>query len=588
MAARRTSQALVGSAHPPAVAPAVVASNALALTQSLADALPLGIAVFRPGPAGEPVCVLANDQFCQWLGYGRHEAVGLLLSQLRDIGSDKRLREALGRACADHAAPSNEFELKLGDGRRPRPVSVRLTSMRGAADGGSVVMSLRDCTLEQQAERNLRQSMLHDALTGLGNRVLFLETLETALEQRSDQAVSVLMLNIDRFKVVNESLGHTAGDELLIALARRLLTCVGERCALARLSGDEFALLVRGPTSAIDIAETVHEALRQPFTLSGRQIHITASIGIASTLPGSTETFGEDLIRDADFAMHRAKSKGRMRTECYQRGAHTQARYRFQLETDLRRAIEREELHLRYQPLFDLESDRIAGFEALARWTHPRLGAVPPSEFIPLAEETGLIVPLGRWALREACQQMKLWCCKIDSRSDLAMAVNLSSLQFAQDDVVAAVGEALRTSGLPPHCLKVELTESSIVEDPIRAKLVLDQIKGLGVSVLMDDFGTGYSSLAYLQRLPIDILKIDRSFVNEMLTCADSAKIVQVIISLAASLGMKTVAEGIEQREQAEVLHQLGCTLGQGFFFARPMLPEDVERTLLAPVGALS
>jgi diguanylate cyclase (GGDEF)-like protein len=444
------------------------------------------------------------------------------------------------------------------------------------------VIAVRDRSYEIEIERNLRRTMLHDPLTALPNRTMFTEAVESALGRGGHAAV--LTLNVDRFTSINESLGHTAGDELLIAFARRLLPSVRGGDVLARLSGDEFAILahdIAGPDAAVQVAKRVSSELATPFGLSGRELNVTASIGVATTLTSARHA--EELIRDSDFAMHRAKRIGGGRVELYQPTAHHVARDRFQLEGDLRRAVERDQLELHFQPLVDLGSGRLIGFEALARWHHPTRGAVSPVEFIPLAEETGLIVPIGRWALNAACAQLVHWQTQHGRAAErLMMGVNLSGTQLVRDDVVDAVESALRDTGLAADRLKLELTESVIIENPERTGAILARLKALGVTIAMDDFGTGYSSLSYLQRLPIDVLKIDRSFISGMAQSHDSYKIVTAVLSLAGSLGLDTVAEGIETPEQAAMLAALGCHVGQGFHFARPVPADEAEAYLVA------
>lgn len=549
--------------------------------QALIDGLPIGVLIFQPTEEGTLVCSGANVLLERWAGLGRHEALGLPVERLTWLGDPATLGLNMMAVLTGHGPIDMDWTVPATP--RDRHLSARLTRLDDA-DGGRVLVALRDRTPEKQAERNLRQTMLHDALTGLPNRVMFTEQVEAAVERAAATRVAgesridaaVLILNVNRFKQVNESLGHVAGDELLISFARRLLTCVRSGDTLARLSGDEFAVLVHGndvSEIALNIAARIHRELTHPFALSGRELFVSASIGIATTV--SSEPHAEELIRDADFAMHRAKAGGIARTEIYQPSAHSQACSRFELETDLRRAVERGELRLFYQPLVELKTGRLAGFEALARWQHPERGLISPVDFIPLAEETGLIVPIGRWVLNTACRQLGQWRKKLGSRAHhLIMGVNMSVIQLARDDVVEAVSTALREADLPGDRLKIELTESTIVDNPQRAGSLLGQLKGLHATIAMDDFGTGYSSLMSLQRLPIDILKIDRSFVSGMFDGEDSYNIVTAILSLATSLDMDTVAEGIETQAQADRLTSLGCRLGQGYLYAAP-LPEE-------------
>ncbi len=555
--------------------------------QAILDALPLGAAIVQDGPDGA-VCRTANSLLEAWAGVPRLAAIGLPLAALAPFSGADALLAAVAEVL-DGAGPRDVDWVGAIAGR-DRHLCAHLCRL--ALEPARVLMTVRDRSPELQAERSLRQTMLHDALTGLPNRVMFIEETESAIEFAMDAAAAgkqhaaVLALDINRFKAVNEGMGHLAGDELLISFARRLLPCVRGGDVLARLSGDEFAVLVRGieaADEAVQVAQRIHETLATPFAITERELFIGASIGIATTI--TSGSFAEDLLRDAEFALNRAKAAGVARTEIYQPNAHDQAKSRFELETDLRHAVERDELRLHYQPLIDLRTGRISGFEALARWQHPERGIVPPTDFIPLAEETGLIVPIGRWALDTACRQLADWRRRL-GREDLVVAVNMSGGQLLRDDVVDAVTQALDAVGLPGNRLKIELTESVIIDNPRRAGAILEKLKALDVTIAMDDFGTGYSSLTYLQKLPIDVLKIDRSFVSNMFETEDSYNIVLAILGLAASLGMETVAEGIETVAQADRLTELACQTGQGFLYARPLTADAAEAYLLSDASA--
>lgn len=553
--------------------------------QAIIDALPLAVAILQAGPDGTPVCRAANQLLENWAGLERMAAIGLPLAGLRPFATAPALATAVGELLAGGRPCEINWVAPIGT--RDRHLSAQLSPLPGAAP--RVLVAVRDRSPEMHAERTLRQTMLHDALTGLPNRVMLIEEVENAIERAATgsrlaaggkQHAAVLALDINRFKSVNEGLGHVAGDELLISFARRLLPCVRGGDVLARLSSDEFAVLVRGietPEEAIQVANRIHGDLAAPFHIAGRELFLSVSIGIATTL--TSASYAEDLVLDAGFAMNRAKAGGVARTEIYQPNIYHQAKSRFELEGDLRHAVDRDELELFYQPLIDLRSGRVAGFEALARWRHPERGLLLPADFVALAEETGLIVPIGRWALTTACRQLAEWRSRL-GRDDLTMSVNLSGVQLIRDDVVAAVTDALKASGLPGDRLKIELTESVIVENPKRAGAILERLKALDVTIAMDDFGTGYSSLAYLQKLPIDMLKIDRSFVSNMFETEDSYKIVTAILSLAANLGMETVAEGIETVAQADRLADLACDVGQGFLYAEPLPAPAAEAYL--------
>ncbi len=439
---------------------------------------------------------------------------------------------------------------------------------------------------------DITEGKVADVLTSLPNRVLFLDRLVRCIEyaqRRNDFSYAVLFIDLDGFKVVNDSLGHAVGDRLLVEVARRLEQSVrhsdsvgragkslnpdSAEHTVARLGGDEFTVLlpdVRDVADSTRVAQRVLETLRKPFVLDGREVYVTASIGVVVSATGYVAA--EDVLRDADTALYRAKALGKSRFELFDEVMRDRAIARLQMETDLRRAIERQEFRLYYQPLVRLDGNALVGFEALLRWQHPDLGLLLPEAFIPLAEETGLIVPLGRWVLREACRQLAAWRdhgCAVD---DFWIGVNLSSREFQQADLVEYVRTALSDYSLEGRQLEIEITESTAMEnaDAVVGRLV--QLKASGVSLSIDDFGTGYSSLGYLHRFPIDRLKIDRSFVARMLECGDEdgTPIVRAILALAQHIGIDVVAEGIEHRSQQEMLRALKCHLGQGYLFSRP------------------
>jgi diguanylate cyclase (GGDEF)-like protein len=382
----------------------------------------------------------------------------------------------------------------------------------------------------------------------------------------------VLVVDVLRFSRINESMGSIAGDELLITLARRLMSALRGGDVLARTGGNEFGILVslsRGIEDALTAAARIQEVMSAPFHISDLDIRVECAIGVALMQRGQE---AEELFRNAQFAVKQAKQSGR--PQIYQPEEASAARRRFSIETELRRALDKDQLELFYQPLINLKSGEVAGFEALARWNHPDRGEISPSEFIPVAEESGLILQLGRWAMNKATHTLA----ELDKTAGEALpcyvAVNLSAIQLARDDVPGLVADALHSSGLSGKRLTLELTESSIVQDPARATRVFDALKALDATVAMDDFGTGYSSLAYLQRLPIDVLKIDKSFVSGMMVDPDAVAIVRAVLSLAEALGMTTTAEGIETVELATTLATLGCAHGQGYYFAKPLEPK--------------
>jgi diguanylate cyclase (GGDEF)-like protein len=430
-----------------------------------------------------------------------------------------------------------------------------------------VLVTLVDRTAEVETERSLRTEMLHDSLTGLPNRVAFQEAIEAAIEAKL--RFSIIAVDLSRFSRINECFGALAGDELIVTVARRLVSALREGDMLARMAGDEFGVLLRGADGreSVPIAQRLLATLAQPVCLADLEIRVDCSIGCA--MWGDSVRGSGDLLRNAQVALKRAKATGQI--ELFRQGDANHARRRFSLETDLRRAIEREQLSLAFQPLIELRTGTVSGFEALARWHHPDQGAISPAEFISVAEESGLIVPLGRWALDAAAGMLAQWDREAGRPLPLRLCVNVSPVQLARDVVVTVVADALGRHGIGGDRLTLELTESSIVADPERANIVLRELHEFGCRVAMDDFGTGYSSLACLQKLPIDILKIDRSFVTDMHENSDSVAIIRAILSLARTLNMSTTAEGIETAEAVRTLARLGCTTGQGYHFAKPL-----------------
>ena len=434
--------------------------------------------------------------------------------------------------------------------------------------------SLTDVTDQKHAEKKLLHNAFHDALTGLPNRVLFMERLTHALtkvKEGEGYTFGVLFLDLDRFKVVNDSLGHQIGDQLLIATARRLESCLRPGDIVARLGGDEFAIIlehVKHVSDAVQAAERIRERLAAPFNLSGHEVFISASIGIALNQTASEAP--DELLRNADTAMYRAKDQGRGCFELFDKGMHARNAALSQLETGLRRALAHNEFRVHYQPIISLESWRISGFEALVRWEHPEHGYVSPLKFIPVAEETGLIIKIGEWVLREACQQLKVWQEHFPSDPPLSMSVNLSGKQLSQPDLIDRISQILTETGIEASTLKIEITESAIIENIDDAAMTLRRIKALGIRLSLDDFGTGYSSLSYLHRFPIDTLKIDRSFVSRI-NLPKNTEIVKTILALAGNLGMDVVAEGVETREQILQLTGMNCEYVQGYLLSKPI-----------------
>jgi diguanylate cyclase (GGDEF)-like protein/PAS domain S-box-containing protein len=444
-----------------------------------------------------------------------------------------------------------------------------------------LVLNTRDVSERRRLEEQLTHQAFHDPLTGLANRALFRDRVShaLALAQRRGSPVTVLFLDLDDFKKVNDSLGHGEGDRLLIAVAERFLACARSADTVARLGGDEFAILIEGTEGRDGLSDRLAAAMSHPFSLSGHQVRATASIGVATASP---EDRADDLLRNADMAMYAAKRRGKGRAETYESRMYTDIRERLDLEAALRAAIEGHQLTLFYQPIVSLESGAIYGMEALVRWDHPRFGRLPPQDFIPLAEETGLIVQLGSWVLAEACRQLRIWQ-TAHPRLSLALAVNISGRQLHGSGLADALRQTLTSSGVDPASVVLEITESVLMQtEPVLERL--QQLKALGVRLAIDDFGTGYSSLSYLQRFPIDILKIAKPFVEGLGQGADGSGLARAIVGLGDTLKLQTIAEGIERPDQRAALIELGCTLGQGYHFW-PALPAAGIEELLSSHG---
>jgi diguanylate cyclase (GGDEF)-like protein len=540
---------------------------AVAGDAGLLDALPIAAAVIERDEDGSFEVAAHNSRFDELVE--RSNCTALDWNQADCLKSGP-IAGLLGNFF-DGADESGELDFKDGDGVAAQFYRIKLAPLpRTSGSKGRCLLSVVDRTVELQAERTLRAEMLRDSLTGLPNRLAFTEAIENAGERcAGDLEHAVLVVDMLRFSRINESMGSLAGDELLITFARRLILALRAGDVLARTGGNEFGVLVslrRGVEDALKAAERIQSVMTTPFKLSELEIRVECAIGVALMNAGQDP---EELFRNAQFAVKQAKVAGR--PQVYEPKQATEARRRFSIETELRRALDKGQLKLFYQPLINLKSGEVAGFEALARWTHDDRGEISPTEFIPVAEESGLILQLGRWAMDAATQTLAGWDRELGEKLPLYVGVNLSAIQVARDDIAAVVASALKSSGLTGDRLTLELTESSIVQDPVRATRVFDALKALDATVAMDDFGTGYSSLAYLQRLPIDVLKIDKSFVSGMMVDPDAVAIVRAVLSLAEALGMSTTAEGIETVELATTLATLGCASGQGFYFARPL-----------------
>jgi diguanylate cyclase (GGDEF)-like protein/PAS domain S-box-containing protein len=469
-------------------------------------------------------------------------------------------------------------------------------------DGGFCWMLSRGLAVHDATGKTLRMAgsqtditerKVSDPLTGLPNRLLFIDRLGRLIKhskRRKDHLFAVLFLDLDGFKMINDSLGHLIGDQLLVGVAARLEKCLrssdtvarlGETFTVARLGGDEFTILLddlKEPADANRAAERLMKALVPPFVLAGKEIFTSISVGIAMSNTAYEEP--EDMLRDADTAMYRAKSLGKARFEVFDADMRASVMARLQLETDMRRALERHEFRNVYQPIVALDSGRIVGFEALMRWQHPTRGMIGPEEFIFVAEETGLIRDLGWWSLREACRQMSTWRTRSKAYLDLTMSVNVSAKQLLQPHLVDEMTKLLRETALPPEALKLEITESAVMADPAAAAEILQQIKSLGVRLAIDDFGTGYSSLSYLHRFPLDTLKIDRSFISGAADGSEGMEIARTIMPMAKNLRLDVVAEGVETIEQVGLLRRLQCKYAQGYYFSKPLAPEEVPPLL--------
>ncbi len=454
--------------------------------------------------------------------------------------------------------------------------------------------SQTDITLRKVFEEQLRHQALHDSLTSLPNRALFLDRLTQAIrlsERQKDYHFAVIFLDLDRFKVLNDGLGHVVGDALLNMFAEKLqniLRAVDTVCrhtgTLARFGGDEFVLLldnISGVGDATLVAGRIERMLEQPFQIDEHEVFTSASIGIAMSGPGYANP--EELIRNADTAMYRAKARGKACFEIFDADMHSKAIERLQLENDLRRAIDREEFRVHYQPIVSLETGRILAFESLVRWEHPERGMIPPIEFIPVAEETGMIVAIGEFVLRTSCQQLRAWHTSIPGQSDLVISVNLSVKEFSKPNLIASIADILTESVVQPHHLKLEITESALMESVEYVTRTLRQLRDMGIQLAIDDFGTGYSSLSYLHRFPMHTLKVDQAFIREMSSSRESEQIVRTVLLLAQALSMSTIAEGIEDATQAAALRALRCESGQGYYFSRPLSADQATGLLSKP-----
>jgi diguanylate cyclase (GGDEF)-like protein/PAS domain S-box-containing protein len=511
-----------------------------------------------------------NEALCKLLGYSEQELRAMSFQRLTHPEDLKQVQSYIQRVLEGYV-PSHEQEKRyLHEQGHTVWVQWHVSLLKDSETGTKrLFFQVQDISDRKKAEEKLTQ----DTLTGLPNRARFYDLLKLRFARKqSNRQCAVLLLDVDRFKLVNDSLGNASADQLLIQIAQRVKTCMRQNDVLARVGGDEFAVLlddVSGEEEASSVATRIQQALAISFNLLGQEVYTTLSIGIALA-----SDYGEhvsDILRDAETAMHSAKARGKARYEVFGRDMHGELMSRLKMETDLRRACERDELFVDYQPIVSLNNRTLIGFEALVRWRHPEFGLVPPKDFIPVAEETGLILTIGQTVLESACRQARVWQETYPASPPLFVSVNLSVKQFNQPGLVDNIANLLLDYELPPRCLKLEITESVFSDNIDAAVGLLTQLRQLGVQLSIDDFGTGYSSLSYLQRFPIDTLKIDRSFVTQMMENEENLAIVRTIVALAQNLGMDVVAEGVETEDQLTLLRKLECENGQGFLFSTPL-----------------
>lgn len=540
--------------------------------------------IFQLSPIGMTILDLsghflsANQSFCDAVGYPEHELVALCFKDLTHP-EDVPLLKALGEELLAGERPHFQIETRhWSKDEKPLHVGLTVTMVRDAQQRPiCFLIQVVNLTEQKWMEAQLRHRDFYDGLTGLANRALFVNRLEQAvirLERNTSTQCAVLFLDLDRFKVINDSLGHSIGDQLLSALSGRLESCIRRCDTLARLGGDEFSILLEdidGLEDALMVCDRIHASLQLPFKLDSYEVFANISIGVVCSSVGYEQS--SDLLRNADTALYRAKAQGGSCHTVFDQTMHQRAVALWQMATQAQFAVQREELKLRYQPIINAENGRVIGVEALLRWHHPQHGSISPGEFIPVMEETGVISMIGKWVLKEACSQVCQWQ-QLPSGEDVKINVNISARQLTQNDLINQVKTILAETGIAPEKLRLEITETAIMHNSAEALTVLKALRSLKVGLCIDDFGIGYSSLSRLQQLPIDILKIDRSFVQNIGAKGENTEIVRTIIDLATSLEMDIVAEGVETKAQLEGLRALGCETIQGFYFAKPMTPE--------------
>jgi diguanylate cyclase (GGDEF)-like protein/PAS domain S-box-containing protein len=543
-----------------------------------------------------------NDKYCGIVGYGREELLRMRASEVNLEANVETMRGDRERMLKGEL-PGMTIEKQLVRADASLVWVSLATSLVRAADGSpryfiAVIQDISDSKRAaealKQSEEQFRVLAHYDILTALPNRALFYDRLTQALAQarRNRWWLAVMFIDVDRFKHVNDTFGHAAGDQLLKQVSARLSECVRGDDTVGRLSGDEFAIVLSrlsAPVDAATVAKKIVDELNRPFQLEGAELFVTVSIGV-TVFP--TDTVDQDtLIRNADVAMYRAKDRGRNNYQFYTPEMNRRTREMLNMEGELRRALERDEFVLHYQPKVSLENGRVTGIEALLRWRHPERGLVPPADFIPLLEETGLVVQAGEWVLRAVCRQLAEWGARGMRR--VPIAVNLSARQFLAPNLGESIKKILESNGVAPSLLEVEITESAIMSDTEEANRTLEYLETLGVKSAIDDFGTGYSSLGYLKRFPLGALKVDRSFVSDITTDPDDAHITQAVISMAHSLGLKVIAEGVETEAQLAFLLRYGCDEVQGYLFSRPLPADECaaaivhEQRFAAIIGAL-
>jgi diguanylate cyclase (GGDEF)-like protein/PAS domain S-box-containing protein len=542
--------------------------------------------------SSDVILIADPDTTIRYASPSAQQVLGLDVSEL--VG-----RKFIDQVHPDDASVAHRFFLNLQDADNMEPVVEEWRLARGDGTSlwtentgtnltreptvGGIVVNARDISERRTLQARLTHQAFHDELTRLANRALFLNRVAHAVARapRGKHPAAVLFLDLDDFKKVNDSLGHAVGDELLVAAAARLTTCVRPGDTIARLGGDEFAVLledVDGMSDVVAVAERISSSLTAPFRANGRDVFIGVSIGIASVEMGESP---DEVLRNADLAMYFAKGRRKGHYAIYAREMHEHVMDRLELEADLRVAVGRDDFHVEYQPIMNLMNGEVYGAEALVRWHHPDRGVIQPHRFVELAEETGLIVPIGRVVLREACERARDWRARYRGRRPMQMSVNLSGRHFQDPELVDDVRRALQDSGLEPWALTLEITESVLMQRSDTTLEKLRALKALGLNLAIDDFGTGYSSLGYLQQFPIDVLKIDRTFVDAVGNHDEDPVLARAIIALGRTLRIETVAEGIERAEQRDGLRALGCTLGQGFYFARPMPAGEFATVIL-------